>query len=1319
MAIYKSYTPITPVTVDPDAPIVLRDEQRKAVNDAKKYFKGKTGKKFLWNAKMRFGKTISALQLARELDTKRVLIVTHRPVVDANFREDFDKVFRDVSDKWTYASRSDTDGTGEVATLEKKLAADPEQHYVFFASMQYLCRSNLVNKKDNADSNPLKHDILNNEWNLIVVDEAHEGTTGDTQGHEVVKYLSGKKGNVLHLSGTPFNLYDDFADSEIYTWDYIQEQTRKQEFIDRGVPDTENPYITLPKMNIFTYDLAKLRGGEIVKQGAQFTLSEFFRTWTGNRKIDHAEMPEGAKGKFVHEDAVNSFLDMLCSEDEQCNYPFSKEEYQDNFHHTLWVVPGVKEAKALAELLRKHPTFGYGNFEIVNVSGNGDEDEQASNALDQVKKKIGDRPEQTYTITISCGRLTTGVTVPEWTAVFYLKGSDNTSAATYMQTIFRVQSSHVYGGKMKAECYVFDFAPDRLLRAVAETAKFYNLTAKERKFASHTSKDSDMDKLRQFISFCPVISLDGGQMVAFDEHKLFNQLNSIYIERVVKSGFTDNALFNKNAIMQMDSEALNVLDGLDAKERNFSKGKGKSNGKLNISENDLRGGGGAPDGDDNDNDSGKTGKHLTDEEKARRKAQRDELENRRAKLRDITIRIPLLIFGGNFEDDDNITLDNFTRKVDDRSWVEFMPKGLTKTMFNQVKSGINGAMFIEAGKFIRRMTREADQMHIEDRIAVIADIHERFHNPSKETVLTPWRVVNMHLSDTLGGYTFFNESFTGPNQKEVYDTSDALFEYVDTRMPRFVSQGDVTRDVFGSSEECHLTSDQGQGAKDLVEVFGKGSGRPDVTLDKKILEINSKTGLYPLYATYSLYRNRLKDYADAGLLEDPENLSFEEEQVVWEDVLQNNIYIISNTRMAEAITRRTLYGFRDLTDTRLHIKNEPIVEQAKEDTEGLAKKLRSVGFWNGTTSKEMLEFTAVIGNPPYMITSEANNKQTPIYQYFYDVAEKLSNIYSLISPARFLFNAGLTPKEWNQKMLEDIHLKVAGYYSDSSVVFPSTNINGGVAIIYRNQNEVYNSLGMFIPNDTLRLLAGRFANLGSSNLTSIGFGGRSDLKFNEAFLENYPNTPQHILSYLQREHPEITTLAPNEEFELKSSSFKRTPYAFTSDRPQDPTLYYRILGIENGVRTWKWVLKKYLSPRYPNNNNIEGYKVFISKADGAAGQIGKPIPARILGTPEIGLPSSSSTASFISLGNFKTESEARNLAKYLQTQFARVLLGILKVTQDFTPGKFEYVPLQDFTDQSDIDWSKSIEEIDEQLFDKYGLNQEERNFINKMIKPIA
>lgn len=437
--------------------IVLRSEQRDAIDQAKERFCKKTGRKgdyqytvlpesrqFLWNAKMRFGKTVCAMQLMRELDVKRTLIITHRPVVGDSWLNAFRQVVgsknsvpkvdgnSDIHHIYGFGTRSDNESEGNFYDLEK-FVQDEGNHYAFFVSMQYMRLSELVNLKTQAkyknqsgdnsggatkiENEKLKADILNADWDLVIIDEAHEGTRTSLGKSVIDDFLKKDKTKMLYLSGTPFNLYEDFKEDEIYTWDYIAEQQAKKKWYEEH-PNEKNPYEELPKMNIFTYDITK-NINNVLDQTGIFTFPEFFRTWTGNPKADKAAMPAGSKGRFVHEADVLKFLNLLCTKDAENNFPFSTTEYRKMFRHTLWVVSHVNEAAALEQLLNEHPTFRH--FNVVNVAGKNDTDEQSENALDKVLNAIGELPEKTSTITISCGRLTTGVTVAPWTAVFFLK----------------------------------------------------------------------------------------------------------------------------------------------------------------------------------------------------------------------------------------------------------------------------------------------------------------------------------------------------------------------------------------------------------------------------------------------------------------------------------------------------------------------------------------------------------------------------------------------------------------------------------------------------------------------------------------------------------------------------------------------------------------------------------------------------------------------------------------------------------------------------------------------------------------------------------
>lgn len=356
-----------------------------------------------------------------------------------------------------------------------------------------------------------------------------------------------------------------------------------------------------------------------------------------------------------------------------------------------------------------------------------------------------------------------------------------------------------------------------------------------------------------------------------------------------------------------------------------------------------------------------------------------------------------------------------------------------------------------------------------------------------------------------------------------------------------------------------------------------------------------------------------------------------------------------------------------------------------------------------------MKFDYAIGNPPYQ-KSTSNNRQEPIYPHFYDAAEKVAENYMLISPARFLFNAGLTSKDWNNKMLSDEHLKVEFYTDDASSIFSNTEIKGGIAVMYRSANKVFGAIEEFIPDERLRGLVDKIRASKPESFASIMYGGRSDLKFNDKFLKEYPNTIEDRILAIQQKHPDVKELGPNEEYELKSPTFDVLPYVFKSEEPSNKKSYYKILGLSNGKRTYRWIERKFMDARYPEDNNIDYYKAFIPKASGNG------IFGEAISSPAIEGPGTSATPSFIGIGKCKTKDEAQNVAKYIRSKFARALLGIRKITQDIVPSKWKYVPLQDFSSSSDIDWSKSVANIDQQLYKKYNLTKDEIDFIENNVK---
>ena len=1270
MAEYKIFESVQAQNKPNYTEIVLRDEQVDAVRKAKKHF-GSTPqggeyvladaqKQFLWNAKMRFGKTICAMQLVKEMGVKRVLIVTHRPVVNDGFHEDFEKIFGKDNPNWKYGSKSDKGNTdkGDFYALNTFSKQSKKNHFVFFASMQYLRRSILVGG-DNDEQ--LKKDLLLTNWDLVVVDEAHEGTR-TSLGQRVIDTLKKEKTKILHLSGTPFNLFDDFKDNEIYTWDYIQEQQAKKEFAEKH-PLEYNPYAELPQMKIYTYSLDKLFD-QFVEEGASFKFSEFFRTWTGNPKADKAEMPAGAKGRFVHEAEVNKFLDMLCDDSKDSNYPFSRATYQENFNHSLWIVPGVKEAKALEDLLHDHPVFG--DFEVKNVAGNGLQGEEADDALDAVKNAIGAQPREKYTITISCGRLTTGVTVKEWTAVLYLKGSEMTSAATYMQTIFRVQSPWVdkEHGDMKSTCCVFDFAPDRTLKMVAETAKFSSMAKKktakkETEDERETQEHRDKETMQAFIDLCPVISLDGGKMAEFDVNTIYKKLENVYIDRLVRSGFDDNCLYNPDELNKLDADMLNTI-GKNGGEAPDEKRKAAS-GDANVSQltdeqraliEEAR-----RKRKENKQKHQEWWDSLSDEERAaieaereEKKRQREEFKKRVSNIRGIALRIPLLMYGGADAGDpkDDLTVDNFTRKIKDESWAEFMPKGISKEDFNKIKKCFNATRFEEAGKKYRALTREADFMHVNDRIKQIAEIFSYFRNPDKETVLTPWRVVNMHMSDTIGGWCWYDETF---------DEKTGMLDE-----PRMIPHTEASRNIF-----------------DNVDLSGE--------VQSKILEINSKTGLYPLYVTYSLYRRRLEEYVKAECIE-MENVSVQEEQVVWDDIVADNMFVICNTPMAVGITRRTLFGFREV-EKKANIKYEQLIEKVLTDQETLIDKLSSVGFWKGNSSNKEMKFNSIIGNPPYQeMNGGGGGSSDPVYNKFILIAKKLKpNYLSFIIPSRWTVG-GRYLDEFREEMINDKHISKFYDYFEPNDIFPQVAIEGGICYFLRGNKEctcnIHTKWGDGSVHESNRMLKHVFKH------------GEKDIEL-DVFVRD-----DQAVSIIEK-------IMKKDGFVPFSTCVKPRNYYKLDSMPKEASDSVKKIGIWGLDKKKNRVLKYIDDYKIPNSDfeldMLNKWKVFVSKADGAAGQLCYPVPARIIGATMRGGKNVISTITFLAIGPFETEQEAINVQKYMTTKFFRFLLGIRKLKNVFWKN-FTFVPCLDF----------SREWTDKDLYEEFGLSKGEISHIESMIK---
>lgn len=1209
-AVKKNYANLSNSSVTGFIPIVFRPEQKEAIKRTVKQFK--KGDRMLWNAKMRFGKTLSALEVIRQCKYKKSIILTHRPVVNDGWYEDFTKIFHGTGCR--YGSKNNGYSVEELVKTD--------DNFIYFASIQDLRGSEAVGGRFGKNN-----DIFDTIWDCVIVDEAHEGTK-TALGDDTIKAIVKEdlhKTKLLALSGTPFNIIDEYDDDSIYTWDYIMEQENKSEWDKLHFGDS-NPYDELPELRIYTYDMGDLlhNSNYITYEDKAFNFHEFFRTWTGDYKYDYAQMPATANvGDFVHEQDILSFLNLMTKSDNNSAYPFSKDEYRELFRHSLWMVPGVREAKALKALMSKHPVFGNGQFDIVNVAGS--DDEESADALNSVRNAIAKAEKvDTYTITLSCGKLTTGVTIKEWTAVFMLSGSFSTSAANYLQTIFRVQSPCNKNGKIKETAYVFDFAPDRTLKMVSEAVSVSHKAGK--------TNDGDRKILGKFLNYCPVISIAGSQMKEYKADKLLQQLKKAYADKVVRNGFDDANLYNDELLklQEMDLKDFEELKGIIGKTKAAEKTKDIDVNNQGLTDEEY---------EEQERLKKKPKKELSEEEKARleelkeKKANRD---NAISILRGISIRMPLLIYGADIPYDEEITLDKFVEQVDDSSWAEFMPAGVTKEEFAKFRKYYDEDVFIAAGRRIRNIAREADTLNPTDRVKKIAGLFAYFKNPDKETVLTPWRVVNMHMSDCLGGYDFYDEE-----HRETLDE------------PRFVDKGQVTTDTFANPKA-------------------------------QILEINSKTGLYPLYVAYSLYRARRKEYAVDY------EITLDTERDIWKATVEQNVFVICKTPMAKQITKRTLVGFDNIKINAHYF--DDLVNQMENKPQQFIDRVLKTSYWK-KEGRGKMKFDAIVGNPPYMeMDGGAQASARPIYQHFVSTAKSLKPDYlSFIMPTRW-YAGGKGLDDFRDEMLDDIHIETLYDCITPESIFPNTNIRGGVCYFlwnakYDNRKDL--STVITLENGKEPVIAKR------------------NLKFDDLNIFIRYSTALTILDKIQNmaQHYMDAYISPRRPFGIDANIVTST--WFSTKRKNDNDL----VCIGKG-QTYGYIANDKVNQ---HREWISPMKLFTPRAN----NIGTELNDDNLNT-FIGEPNTICTESYIMIGaelNLNAETLA-SLSKYLKTKFARFMHSLAKASQDATSKTYRFVPLQEFSSKSDIDWSKSVRAIDRQLYAKYGLSDEEIDFIEDKIKPM-
>jgi type II restriction enzyme len=1266
---------------------VLRPEQRAAVNMALDAFTKGDGE-VLWNAKPRFGKTLATYDLMQQMDAKSVLIVTNRPSIANSWFDDFERFighqtnYKFVSDSLSLKDR--TPISRKECNSEGNSKFRESSRLVEFLSLQDLKGSRYFGGKHFK----LKH-IVDQTWDLLVIDEAHEGvdTTKADVAFDHIKRL-----HTLHLSGTPFKALaaGKFDDDDVFNWTYSDEQQAKKTWDDDA---EENPYENLPTLNLLTYQLSRmltdrLAAGVSVDDESgnldyAFDLNEFFKT--------------KENGFFEHEAEVIKFLDTLTTNEK---YPFSTPELREENRHSFWLLNRVSSAKALAKLLNKHELFQ--DYEVVIAAGDGRpnaDDEQLAESdpfaqgqsLNRVRRAIANAeensrrlrsdevasrnqaPPKTKTITLSVGQLTTGVTVPEWTAVMML--SNMASPSLYLQAAFRAQNPHQFirGGELwqKKNAYIFDFAPQRTLQIFEA-------------FANNLSPNPPVEtaakqaNVRNLLNFFPVLGEDTeGKMVALNAEQVLTFPQVFKAKEVVRRGFMSNLLFeNVAGIFRYSEHVKAILDKLPAaKEGKVDQGStiGRPVPPVRTDDDGVA----IPDETIIINTTDRLGKPVyttadvpefapdTPVSVAAKKLSQAVVNVTSAKRAELATEFGMS--NKQVERDQKATISEVTQKVT-RAYADH---GIQMAHWEaKAKEAATEAEAVEV---------QAEKSVLEEALKdVLTDIFTTTVETTtektvrRETQKKEQTRANEVMDDVRAHLRGFARTI--PMFLMACGSRDVTLANFTEHTP-----DDVFQEVTGITEDEFKLLRDGQEVPEADGTVSKVPGMFDETVFNQSVQefLNKKAEFADYFTTPSIDRTPSVKERATRLETTGENifdyipqqktsLVFTPKLVVREmvDILKREnpgIFSDPNRTFADLFSKAGLFimeivkrldaGLANVIpdrEQRLHhiftqqvftlspnkILQDITLEAVSGGKPELRHTLESTGHFRlGNLAKmndddaqalvaamlgdKVHKFDVVIGNPPYQDDAVGGSTQAPaIYDKFMDKAYETTEIAVLVTPARFLSGAGTTPKAWNKKMLEDPHLKVASHYPYSDDIFPGTDIKGGIAITYRDTGNILGPIGTFTGHDEVAEILKKVEAKNPKSLMDIV-------------------TPVGQYKYqglIFSEQPELMDkLSDTGRSYLRTSAFVTLSDLFFGEHPNDGKEYVQLIGIDGRQRVRKWFRRDYLNPG-PDFNN---WKVVLPKANNS-GAFGETLANPFIVEPGVGY-----LETFIGIGAFDERERER------------------------------------------------------------------------------
>jgi superfamily II DNA or RNA helicase len=1276
----------------------LRFEQEEAVKKALEYFEKTEKGEFLWNAKPRFGKTLASYDLAKQLNANKVLIVTNRPAIANSWFDDFEMFV----DGYSFISETSSLKNRATLTREQHIAIRPIKPLITFLSLQDLKGSKYFG--GNYDKLRWVADL---EWDLLIIDEAHEGVdTGRTDAaFDVIK-----RKHTLHLSGTPFKALanEKFPKEAIYNWTYLDEQKIKQIEIEEG---EIGEHTDLPDLKLYTYRISQMITDEI-NEGIEidnetrdyaFDLNEFFRA---------------KDKKFVHEDEVKDFLKNLSTNKK---YPFSTPELREELKHTFWYVGNrVDSVKALEKLLKEDDVFK--EYKIVVAAGDGRSFEEEENdfkgnesSFQKVKTAIA---ENDKTITLSCGQLTTGVTVKEWTAVLML--TDIKTPSLYMQAAFRAQNpfKELRNGELyfKKSAYLFDFAPTRVLEIYDQFANGLNPKAVKGEI---TEKDRE-DNIKELLNFFPVISEDvNGEMIELDANKVLTFPNALAATEIVQARFMTNLLFNDSlkGVFNFPKEVEDILDKMqveknkrvqksnntldldDARTVNNNKSKEINNNteiilgekifKTNterVVDNLLEQNNEKVYADELVEQVSKVAEPLIAKYKEVYKATQAETNEVTKQIQEKVKQIAEEYNNAEIKDSealkqkliDTIELDFVTNKVTQKE--DEKVEKVQKTKEDEIRDRLRSftrtiPMFIMANDSKDEITIDNFDLEIDDNdfLELTSITKEEFHK----------------LRD---GFDYEEEgkrkTFQGVFNKYRFNASIKEFKLKKEQLANYFEAKEDIFELIPNQKTNQIFT-----PKKIVQMMIDKLEEHDPSLftrnDSTFIDLYMKSGMYITEIVKKLFNNTKKQYAS--------------DEDCLKHILENQVYGLAPTPILQDITQSYIFGFD--TNSKISRKNFIQHDITPEAQENKAKeKLQEL-----LNLKENMKFDAVVGNPPYQETVEKTESQSQanskwVYYLFQNTADIIGKKSSLVYPFGGWFDDNETFQGFGKRILSDGHTvsinafegtsdKRAWYRNDinpNPIFGEGVNLSAGVSIVNRDMTKTHNTFeysNRMYSDKTRKVKIDEWETLSPSPDFTIGVKLIGD---------------------------KIKKYVSNKTFGIESDFIENNPelYSLQPDHFNDPI---RLLTNDKagsaGRAKWFYIDRLTIQK---NTQLIDQYKVAMPSAYPKKTLVsGVPTIEQVLLRAseiiEIFKPKEVFGRSKMLIFNSSKKVDVENFIKYTQTRFFAYMV-LNEPNRSFTFGFV--IPLLDFTPNSDIDWKKPISEIDNQLYTKFNFDQSEIDFIN-------